>query len=140
MFHDKKILMTIEQRRHLEMAFHRVQSTRGLVQTGLHLRSARFDSTQQGHHMTWGKPLFQVWRREGNGCAMLSCSALHKKEKWHPELELFFKNQRTLKLIFSTCIGQTNITRYRAHKNKDKNIANIIVQYKGIVQCFLAQQ
>ena len=52
LFHDKKILMTIEQRGHLEMAFHRVQSTRGLVQTGLHLRSARFDSTQQGHHMT----------------------------------------------------------------------------------------
>ena len=36
--------------------------------------------------------------------------------------------------------NRANISRLKNNLKHFKNIANIIVQYKGIVQCFLAQQ
>ena len=79
--------------------------------------------------------------------AMLSGSALHKKEKTlRPSWGFFTKFDFFSTDIFQGAQGKTNITHCRAHEKQSKNIksskniANIIVQYKGISQCFLAQQ
>ena len=50
------------------------------------------------------------------------------------------------KVFFLSILGQNSYRAVSAHEKigqkyqRLKNIANIIVQYKGIVQCFLAQQ
>ena len=57
-------------------------SSRGLVQTVLHMGSAQFDPTQQGPHMTWEKLTFQVWwGGEGQWACHDVWFSSHTKEK-----------------------------------------------------------
>ena len=69
-----------------------------------------------------------------------------RNKRWHPSWG-FSQNLDFPKRCFFQCFrSKTNITHCRTHEMKTKimskitNIANIIVQYKGIVQCFLTQR
>ena len=79
--------------------------------------------------------------------AMLSGLALHTKEKtWHLSQGFSTKFDIFQKIFLKALRAKMNIMHCRAHEKQgkniksSKNIANIIVQYKGIAQCFLAQQ
>ena len=64
------------KRRHLRASFLGGLKSLGACPTGLRLRSAGFDSTQWGHHMTWRKLTWQVWRG-GGGEAMAPLCLVH---------------------------------------------------------------
>ena len=55
----------------------------GARPTGLHLLSTRFDSTQWGHHITWGKLTWQVWKGGGTPLCLVHVLTQRKKDGCH---------------------------------------------------------
>ena len=136
---------------HLRAAFLGGLKSLGACTTGSRLRSTRFDSTQRGHHMTWRKRAWWVWR--GVGWAMAPLCLVHvltqrKKDgcqwgfsqTWIFFQKGFFFSQHLGPDAFSAVRGQwiraKNIKDIKEHFSKLFRIANIFVQYKGLAQYF----